>query len=577
VLSTTLNATLDRLEELRRRFSMRDSVRAEKTLSQLARRRFPNAASLIRFHEALLFMRAYPHSPSIVQKAEDLLASFHQRVEQLIASDTKDLSALFEPEVSGIAGTFLTAIWSYDIVRHLAARHSSKVEIDWEGYEAEPLLVPILKKLFPLFEDAAYAEYPVPYLKWVRAAKRRNERDLTWLLRRFEQLPISDKDRADLFDALKLWVHWELGNSRATRTRMRWRESKVFYHDRPLLSRSEVSLAQVLEESSKLPLQKLARAEGEKLLCLGRDTMTVRFRELYGFTHGDARHVLCAAVGRGVEFFIWGVPPALRLPLLAYHAVFILKNGVPIGYAESLALFERSEVGLNLFYTFRDGESAWIYAQLLRLLRQYLGIRVFSIDPYQIGFNNEEGIESGAFWFYRKLGFRPIRPKLAKMVLHEERKVATIPGYRTPARILRQIAAGHILYETPSSSRSGEWDHFHIGHIGLAIQRRMAKLPASDEQKIRRVSAAKVAREIGIRVANRNASEHRVFYNLALVLALIPDLSRWSKKEKREIAGLVRAKAGKEESEYLRLLQRHLRLRDELITIGSKRGYSPMP
>jgi hypothetical protein len=47
-------------------------------------------------------------------------------------------------------------------------------------------------------------------------------------------------------------------------------------------------------------------------------------------------------------------------------------------------------------------------------MRQLLGVEVFSLDPYQIGHENEEGIESGAFWFYRKLGFRPVRPELAE-------------------------------------------------------------------------------------------------------------------------------------------------------------------
>jgi len=48
-------------------------------------------------------------------------------------------------------------------------------------------------------------------------------------------------------------------------------------------------------------------------------------------------------------------------------------NGVPAGYVELLSFFERAEVGFNLYYTFREGESAWIYAQVLRLFRQVLG------------------------------------------------------------------------------------------------------------------------------------------------------------------------------------------------------------
>ncbi len=100
----------------------------------------------------------------------------------------------------------------------------------------------------------------------------------------------------------------------------------------------------------------------------------------------------------------------------AYHAGMMFKNGVPVGYVECLSLFERMEVGFNLYYTFREGETAWLYARLLRLFRQYAGVTCFSIDPYQIGHENEEAIESGAFWFYRKLGFRPVEPEIARLM-----------------------------------------------------------------------------------------------------------------------------------------------------------------
>jgi hypothetical protein len=561
---------LDRLDRLKRSFGMRDSLRAENLLFQLARRRFRDAASLIRFHEILLFMRAYPHSPAILQQTEDILASFHQRVAKLQAADAEDLWALTEPEVSGIAGTSFSAIWSYDIVRHLAARHPSRVEIDWDDYEGAAMIVAVLKNLLPLFDDGAYVEYPIPYLKWLRAAKARGERDLAWLLHRFAQYPVSDRDKANLFDGLKLPVHWQLGNSRATRTRMRRRAGRIFYHDGPLLNRSDVSLARELAVSSPPSLKKLSLVEGEKLLGLGRDAMTVRWRELHGYTYGDPQHVLRFEAGRGVEFFIWGVPAARRLPMLGYHSVLIFKNGVPAGYSESLSLFERTECGLNLYYTFRDGESAWIYARLLCLFRQYLGVTVFSIDPYQIGFHNEEGIESGSFWFYRKLGFRPIQPRLASLVLNEERKIASRPGYRTPASILRQLATGHLLYETPATKHSGEWDNFHIRNLGLAVQRRMAEHFDGDEQQIRRASTAAVARALGIKTTALNETERRLFSDQALVLALIPDLSRWSKDEKEAAAIIVQAKAGAEESRYVRLLQRHPRLRAQIIKLGSQ-------
>jgi hypothetical protein len=472
--------------------------------------------------------------------------------------------------VSGIAGTSFSAIWSYDVARYLAARYPSRVEIDWEGYEGEEQLVAVLKSFLPLFGDGAYVVYPVPYRDWIHAASKPKETDLAWLLRQFEHLSIPEKEKANLFDSLKLWINWRLGNSPASRTKMRVQVNRTFYHERPLISRGEVSLARELEDSSPLPFNKLSRADGERLVSLGREMMTVRYRELHGFTYGDPRHVVRATAGRGVEFVIWGLLPEHRLPLLGYHAVLILKNGVPIGYAESLALFERTEVGINLFYTFRKGESAWIYARLLRFLRQHLHVSVFSVEPYQLGTHNQEGIEAGAFWFYRKLGFRPVQQSVARMLVREERKLVHRPGYRTPARILRRLAAGHLFYEAPSAPHPGEWDNFRVPNIGLALQHFMVQRCGGDERKRQQLLVNSVARVLEVTLTNLSKTERRVFSDFALALAMIPDLSRWSKDEKTAIRRICRAKAGPDESRYVRLSQSHQKLRDGLRKLGSR-------
>jgi hypothetical protein len=79
-------------------------------------------------------------------------------------------------------------------------------------------------------------------------------------------------------------------------------------------------------------------------------------------------------------------------------------------------------VGFNTFYTYRQGETAWIYAQALRCLRALTAAKCISIYPYQIGQNNDEAIDSGAFWFYRKLGFRPGRADLQKLCERKKKK-----------------------------------------------------------------------------------------------------------------------------------------------------------
>jgi hypothetical protein len=92
--ANTLDALLDRLAGLMRRFEPGNSLRAQKVLAQLGRRRFPDAASLIRFHEILLFLRAYPHTPAMRRSSEELLASFHKRVTHLRALIQSSLSVV---------------------------------------------------------------------------------------------------------------------------------------------------------------------------------------------------------------------------------------------------------------------------------------------------------------------------------------------------------------------------------------------------------------------------------------------------------------------------------------------------
>lgn len=543
------------------------SARLLKILSRLERSSFTDAQSLIRFHEALLFMRAYPQSARHLSETERLLYTFKQRVDKLSAYGA-DMWPFSEPDASGIAGTSFSALFSYEVMRELARLFPSETSIDWDGYEEFERFASVARKFLPLVEENAYVEPRFPFMKWLRTARPRGERELAWLLKRFGQLEVLDEEKSSLFNSLKLWLRWEFRNDNRSRTRMKLPVRKIFYHDSPLVHRRDVSLELELE-APPLPVRKLKRGEGQKLLDMGRTTMATRYRELHGFTFGDAGSFARAEAGRGVEFLVWGVGAEHRLPTLGYHAALILKNGVPHGYAEALSLFERSEVGLNLFYTFREGESAWIYARLLRLFRQLLGVMVFSIDPYQLGFHNEEGIQSGAFWFYRKLGFRPVEPELLKLVLAEERRIERRKGYRTSAAALRRLASGHVLYQHGRGRNElREWDGFHMRNLGLAVQRRMGERFKGDSRLMRRASVPEVSRALGLRRDTRSEDEERALADWSLLLSLIPGLSGWTDDEKRSLADVVLAKAGRDETRYLRLLQKHRRLREAVLRLG---------
>ncbi len=524
----TASDRLIKLEEAKKRFGPGEAERTELLLNGLGRVKFRDPAELIRLHETLLFHRAYPKSEGGLQRAEELLASFSRRIAGI------EMDPFEEPEVSGIAGTSFSAIFSYDVVRSLAARHRGEVAIDWDRYEFTDRVAGLWRRLFPLIEEDTLVEAHIPYREWLKAATN-GENELDWLRRKIAELPVGDKEKAELYRTLEFPILWNLGDSAVPRTRMRLLGGESFYHDEPLIRRSAISLEEELNRAP-IPRQRLTRREGRTLLDLVLDTSAMRFRELHGFTYGDAGRVSRAELGRGVEVYVCGVPPDRRLPLRAYHAAMIFKNGVPAGYFETLTLFERMEVGFNLYYTFREGETAWLLARLLCLFRQMLGVNCFTIDPYQLGHENEEGIQSGAFWFYRKLGFRPASPVLARLAQTEEHKIAANPQYRTSARTLRRLAEAPVVYEMPGTEM-GAWARFHIRNAGLAVQANKRK-----------------ARDAG---------------GLQAVVAAIPDFKRWSAGEKRQLDDVIRAKSAPDEIEYVRTMQRHTRFREAILRLGT--------
>jgi len=564
---------LTELEAAKNLFDSGSASRIGKLLTQLSKFQFTDPHRLIRFHESLLFLRAFPHSQSLISPIEKLLTFFHQRTEKLRAANA-DMSLFDDFDTSGIAGTTMQDTLSFDVVQWLVRRFPHNVEIAWkdywDDYQTERARGSIWPRFIPLLEEDADVEANIPWRNWLDASRGR-ENPLQWLVQCFEQLPLPARQRTELYDSLHLPIRWRLDNLKLSRTRNWVNPRRFYFHDSPLIRRGEVSPAGELGRPAP-KFEKLSAAAGKSVMNAIRDVMVVRYRELYGTTLGDPRSVVRADLGRGVVMHFWGLTADRRLPLRAYVAGYTLKNGVPINYIEAIGLCEWIEVGFNTFYTYRQGETAWIYSQALRCLCALTAARWISIYPYQIGQNNDEAIDSGAFWFYRKLGFRPGRADLQELCKKEEEKIAANRAYKTPARILKRLAEAYMFYDVHPSDdgkQSGPWDTFSTRNLGLLINRRMARQFNGDSQKFRRASIMNVTRALEINLARWNQAQMRALQNWSLVLALIPGLSLWSRVEKNRLVKIIRAKSAPNEMTYLHQTQRHSRLRAELLRLGS--------
>ena len=106
---------------------------------------------------------------------------------------------------------------------------------------------------------------------------------------------------------------------------------------------------------------------------------------------------------------------------------------------------EHAHFGINIFEAFRGGESGFIMCQLLRLYRQVFKINYFEVEPYQFGLDNPEGLHSGAFWFYHRYGFRPLKKQLQLIAKKEHKQITSIKGYRTSIKTLKKFTESNVV------------------------------------------------------------------------------------------------------------------------------------
>jgi hypothetical protein len=421
---------LAHLEACKGKFGLDAAREVLALLKRVEHTRFRDAQELIQLHETVMFLRAYPQNAQVLHCADRILFSFGERLRRLPRED-------FEySEISGIAGTGLTTNFSYPFAKSLAGRHAACVGIDWEQYQHADRLGPILARLVPeSFEDWAVAPHP-DWRQWYEKANG----SLPWLMSRVAP---------EVYDLLELPIRWEMRDSAASRSLARLPRKKIFYHDGPFLARKDVSIEAEFA-APKIAAELLPRDEAQRMIDLIVDASAVRYRELYGFLYPNAANVYRADLGRGMDFYFFGVARKWRLPRRDYSCGMYFKNGVPIGYVEVLWPRKpkggRMEVGFNLYYTFRQGETAWLYARLLKLYRERYRVTSFLVDPYQLGHENEEAIDSGSFWFYYKLGFRPESPEVARLAERERIRVTADTTYRTRPATLRKLAASPVVY-----------------------------------------------------------------------------------------------------------------------------------
>ncbi len=221
-MPSSLDALLTDLEAARNQFGAGAASNTRLLLDRIARQKFSDAKSLLRFHETLLFLRAFPQSTSLVSQVEKLLNRFCGRIDEF-REQGGDMSEFDDFDTSGIAGTTMQDTLNFEVARWMARRIPRYVEIAWDDYDEERGLGSTWPRFIPLLAEDADVEANIPWRRWLDAARGR-ERDFAWLIRQFEKMPGSstksdDRLASELYDSLGLPLRWRIDGLRLSRTR----------------------------------------------------------------------------------------------------------------------------------------------------------------------------------------------------------------------------------------------------------------------------------------------------------------------------------------------------------------------
>lgn len=552
------------LESLRQTYGADAEQRKLVLLRTLERARLRSAGAVHRLHEVLCFLRAYPDGPGVLTHIERMLRTFAQRPDLRAHADAL--------QDSGIAGTLTVFSFFTSTAQWLAERWPDRLSVEWAGVERPDLLERALHLLVLDAEVPAIDEWSFPLDDWIERLKGPGETDATFLIRRLGALNASAEVRQLLFEEIGLSIRLAAGPDTPSRTRARVPERGIHWQRTPLSS-ARPDLCRDVQRPPQ-SVRPVSRAEGQRLIDRAREAMVTRSRDLDVFAYGDPADVRLVDCGDGLAFAVIGAIPERRLLLEAVYGFLTLKNGVPVGYVLNSALYGSAEIAYNVFDTYRGAEAASIYGRVLATVRHLFGADTFTIYPYQLGgHGNDEGLASGAWWFYQKLGFRARDPGVLALMEQELARIRRNPKHRSSLATLRVLGEQNV-YLHCARCREDVIGILPLANIGLAVADRIARRFGADRERARAECAREAASRLGGRAFHaRNAGERLAWDRWAPLVTILPGVQRWSASAKRALVEVIRAKGSRRESDFVHRFDAHAPLRRAVRQLA--RRYEP--
>lgn len=547
------------LHELRTTFGPGAAGRTRAHLARVQAPVFADAEALVAYHDTLLFLRAHPHSAAVAAECDRRLRAFGDDVARYRRASGDGAGARLAD--SGLVDTSVSHVYSFRLARALAARHGRAIDIDWDAYwqsDTANLPIALVPAMLWHESDAVDNDEAFDERAWLeRNLTRATPTCLTALLRLFATSGLPERVQEHLYDQAEVPLRWDLTRSRASRTWARVAGRRRYYQTEPMRGRSKDLRAALARRAA--PLERVPRARAARYVDDIHDVLASRVRELYPLAGASIDEVYHYTPGRGLEIVVYGSVPAIRLPHETNMGAMFVRNGVPIGYGVGALLFERAEMAINVFPAYRNGESAFLIEEFFRLFVHHFGARTLVVSAYQVGDGNDEGLDSGAFWFYYKLGFRPVRAAVRTLAERQATRIAADPSYRTSRAMLRRLAKSDMFF-TLDPAKMGAHDDLPLAQLGYAVTRHVARAYAGDRAAAVAGSIRRLARQLPIAPARWSEGQRLGAERLAPLLDALGSIARWPRADRITLAQVLASKGGTRERDFVRSCQRVPRL-----------------
>ena len=550
----SVNTSVRKLHRIRSIFTS-ETAKEKLGLMESLRDASIRKASLLKlFHGSLCFIRAFPDDLHHHRLAAELLDDFLPRVRLL---DAGERAVLVE---TGIEGTLVHYRYSYAAALWLARNCAGSVEIDWDELATGDRFDELLRQVVHPCEADYYASGSVTERQWLELARgERKITDFRWLMVQLHRRRAEVGTLSAMYDAADV--------------PLRWRPDRNFAKGRNAVPTAGIvarkhgmrKLRGSTRDEVERPLRNiflLEKNDGARAISVAVASLAARHRETYHFNHANPGEVYAIDVGGGVHILIYGLLPDYRFCLETTMGYLIVANGMPVGYGGASAIFNQANTGINIFEEYRGSEAPYLWIQVLRAYHHLFGCNRFVINPFQFGAGNKEALKSGAFWFYYRLGFRPVEPEIARLAVAEIAKVKTQQDYRSDTRTLKQLTRCDMHLKLTGARKSEFFPEDWLEVCATGASSVLSRQHAVDRRAAARQAAVGLLATLGTepdRGWSRN--ERRALLLQAPVMSLVGDLEHWSRREKDALVSLMKAKGGDQERDYILQLHGHEGLR----------------